>query len=156
MSGVFSQLASQPGFFDKQTGSGQMPTAVDLAFGGWGGAPVDYSKMLSDVKAPDVRIPGMGGMGGGGGLGFNMGTANLALSGLGTIGSLWAAFEQNALAKKQFNYTKQLSDTNLANQIQSYNTALADKARSRAVMEGQSQESADAWVDKNKMTGMRG
>lgn len=102
---------------------------------------------------------GMGGLdnlaasiGNQGKFGLNVPTIGLALQGLGTIGSLWAGFKQLGLANKQFEYTKKITDTNLDNSIKSYNTSLADRARSRAFTEGRSQDEADSYVEKNKMT----
>lgn len=84
-------------------------------------------------------------------LGLNLNTANLALSGLQTIGNLFAAFQAQKLAKQQFNYTKKVTDTNLANQIQSYNTALSDRINSRYYVEGKSPDQAQAYLDVNKL-----
>jgi hypothetical protein len=108
----------------------------------------------------DFKAPGMGSsidnlaaqIGNQGKLGFNVPTVNMALQGIGTIGSLWAGFKQLGLAKEKFNYEKGVTDTNLANSIKSYNTALEDRARSRAFTEGRSQDEANAYVEKNKMT----
>ncbi|MCR5943475.1 hypothetical protein FG152_22085 [Ochrobactrum sp. XJ1] len=93
--------------------------------------------------------PGTAGTGSG--LGFNMGTLNVALQGLSTIGSLWQAWEANKLAKEQFKTSKAFANANLANQIQSYNTALEDRSRSRAFTEGQSAEEAQSYIDKNRL-----
>lgn len=90
--------------------------------------------------------------GGAQGFGFNMPTAQLGLQGIMGLGNLFMGLQANRLAKDQFNFTKDMTNTNLNNQITSYNTALADRARSRAVIEGRDQASADAWVEKNKMT----
>jgi hypothetical protein len=84
------------------------------------------------------------------GLGMNIGTAQLALSGLNSIGNLWAAFEAKKLAEKQFNFNKSVTNTNLANSIQSYNTALEDRARSRGFTEGQSQQQIDSYIAANQ------
>lgn len=89
-------------------------------------------------------------------LGFNTGTANLALSGLQTIGNLFAAFQANKLAKQQFKYTKKVTDANLGNQIQSYNTALSDRINSRYVMEGKSPDQAQSYLDVNKLKSFGG
>lgn len=85
------------------------------------------------------------------GFGLNSGTLNMALGGLQTIGSLWAAWEANKLAKKQFKFQKEAWQTNMANQIQSYNTALADRARARAFTEGRSDEDAQRYIDENRL-----
>jgi hypothetical protein len=55
------------------------------------------------------------------------------------------------LAKKQFKFQKKMTETNLANQMKSYNTALADRARSRAVMEGQTEAEMNAYVNNNSL-----
>jgi hypothetical protein len=75
-----------------------------------------------------------------------LGIANAALGGLQTIGNIWSAWQANKLAKKQFKLTKNLSETNLLNSIKSYNTALFDRARSRAAMEGQTDAERDAYI----------
>lgn len=115
---------------------------------------------IADVDAYN-RIAGLtdlggGGLFGGGGAlgtgmnGFQLG--NLALSGIGTIGGLIGSLGSLSLAKKQFNLQKSFGETNLNNQITAYNTALDDKARSRAVVEGQSDAERDAYIEANKAT----
>lgn len=88
---------------------------------------------------------------GGGGM-SGMQIANAGLAGLQTLGALWGAWQQNKMAKKQFKFTKDVTNTNLANQIKSYNTALYDRARSRAVMESQSDAVRDAYVANNSLS----
>ena len=85
------------------------------------------------------------------GLGFNMGTAQLALGGLQTIGNLWGAFQANKMAKKQFKYTKEVTDTNLNNSIKSYNTALSDRINSRAVVNGLTQDQVNSYLSSNSL-----
>lgn len=131
-----------------------MPTVAQIA-------ALSPSGSMSDVSAVPSVIPGMGGAGSFGapaggvvpnqGLGFNVPTAQLALSGLSTIGNLWAAWQQAKLAKKQFNYTKDITETNLGNQIKTYNTTLADRVASRAKVEGMSSEQAQSYLDANKL-----
>ena len=72
------------------------------------------------------------------GIGFNVGTGQLALSGLGSLAGIWGANQQNKLAKEQFSLQKDLANTNLNNQIKSYNTTLEDRMNSRGVAEGRS------------------
>ena len=88
-------------------------------------------------------------------LGMNLGTGQLVLGGIGTIGNLWSAWQAQKLAKEQFNYQKDITDTNLANQIQSYNTALSDRMNSRGFMQGDSQSTIDQYIEENSMRDRR-
>lgn len=85
------------------------------------------------------------------GLGFNLGTGKLVLGGIQAIGNIWNAWEANKLAKEQFAYKKDVTEANLANQIQSYNTTLEDRIRSRSAMESTSQASATSYLDSHKL-----
>ena len=84
-------------------------------------------------------------------LGWNAPTIKMGLSGIGTLGNLWGAWQSNRLARDQLNFTKDVTNTNLNNQIQSYNTALEDRARARGVMEGQTTAETQAYIDKNRL-----
>ena len=90
-------------------------------------------------------------LGSGSGLGLNLDTLKLGLSGLSSIGNLYAALQANSLAKKQFDFTKTYANANMANQVQSYNTTLADRLNSRAKVEGTSAEDAAAEIAKNSL-----
>jgi len=131
-------------------GPGSMSTGIsspqDLMFGisGYGNSG-SMDQMMLDGVGKGVAAPGSG-------FGANLDTAKLALSGLGTIGNLWAAFQAQKLANKQFDFTKRITETNLANQVQSYNTTLEDRGRSRAFAEGQSAADAQSYIDKNRVT----
>lgn len=122
-----------------------------------GGSPVDIATSLKSFGTGD-RSEAFNNIdisttnkGPGTGLGANIGTAKLALSGLQTLGNLWAAWQSNKLAKKQFAFTKDVTTANLTNQIKSYNTTLADRGRSRAHTESQTPEQAAAYVNKNRL-----
>ena len=82
-------------------------------------------------------------------LGMNLGTGQLVLGSIGTLGNLWAAFQAQNLAKEQFEFQKGVTNTNLANQIQSYNTSLIDRINARSFMQGDSQETTDAYIAAN-------
>ena len=121
-------------------------------------APLAAPAIQNMATSPQALSSGAGAVTGGAaggassaGFGFNLPTAQLALGGIQTIGSLWNAFEANKLAKKQFAFQKDVTETNLRNQIQSYNTTLEDRSRSRAHTEGQSAETAQAYVDNNRL-----
>jgi hypothetical protein len=79
------------------------------------------------------------------------GGATLALGAIGTIGSLWNSFQQNKLAKQSIGLQKKAFETNLANQTQSYNTALEDRIRARYHTEGRSDKAADTYIERNKL-----
>ena len=108
------------------------------------------SSMVSPVA------PSMGGnMGPATGLGMNLGTGQLLLGGLGAIGNFWTAFQAQKQAKEQFNFQKGITNTNLANQIQSYNTTLSDKINSRIAQEGGDPSEAKTYIENNKLTDER-
>lgn len=88
-------------------------------------------------------------------LGMNLGTGQLVLGGIGTIGNLWSAWQAQKLAKEQFNYQKDITDTNLANQIQSYNTALSDRMNARGFVQGDSQSTIDQYIEENSLRDRR-
>ena len=88
-------------------------------------------------------------------LGMNLGTGQLVLGGIGSIGNLWSAWQAQKLAKEQFNYQKDITDTNLANQIQSYNTALSDRINSRGFIQGDSQSTIDQYIEENSLRDRR-
>ncbi len=93
--------------------------------------------------------------GGGGALGTGLSGLqlfNAGMGGLQTIGGLIGSLGSLSLARKSFNLQKDALNTNLTNQIQAYNTALEDRARSRAVVEGQSDQERDAYIAANKAT----
>ena len=102
------------------------------------------------------KLKGLGSIGGkdaglGTGLGMNVGTAQAGLAGLQAIMGFMGASKANKLANKQFKFTKDVTNTNLANQIQSYNTALTDRSNTRAVMEGRDQASSDRYIEQNRL-----
>jgi hypothetical protein len=96
--------------------------------------------------------PLTGGAGSFSGLGMNVPTFQLGLGALGSLANIYGGFQANKLAKDQLSFTKDITNTNLNNQVKSYNTALEDRARSRAVAEGRDQSSADAYIEKNKLS----
>jgi hypothetical protein len=146
--------------FKYGTGSGDMtgsigasnPTGSYLqsSAGGTGTGPTGGLASGIGSGSPTAAPGGFGT-----GLGWNIGTAQLALGGLETIGSLWNAWQANKLAKAQFNFQKNFANANLSNQIQSYNTALEDRSRSRAFTEGQDPATAQAYVDHNRLADRR-
>ncbi len=88
----------------------------------------------------------------GSGFGFNLGTGQLALQGLGALGNFMNAREAQKMARDQFDFAKSITNTNLNNSIQSYNTALSDRLRARGITEGTSESDVAAQIERNKLT----
>ena len=86
------------------------------------------------------------------GLGKNIGTGQLGLQGLNSLSGIWSGMKANKLGEQSFKLNKQMANTNLNNQLKSYNTALEDKGRARAQFEGQDAATAQAYIDKNRLT----
>lgn len=86
------------------------------------------------------------------GFGANIGTAQLGLQGLNSLSGIWSGMKANKLGEQSFKLNKQMANTNLNNQLKSYNTALEDKGRARAQFEGQDAATAQAYIDKNRLT----
>lgn len=104
--------------------------------------------------APVVTPPttGVGGVKAGGpGFFAQGGFGQFALGAIQTLGSLWNSYQQNKLAKESFKFQKEAYATNLANQEQSYNTALQDRINARYVTEGKSQSEADSYIKEHSL-----
>lgn len=84
-------------------------------------------------------------------LGMNVPTFQMGLQGLQGLGNLWGAWQSNRLARDQLDFTKRFATANLANQTQAYNTALEDRARARAAVEGQNAQQQQDYVDRNRL-----
>ena len=112
-----------------------------------------------------VQIPGTNGTGvmpqvggvnttgaySGGGFMDQIGGWSGISSGIQTLGNLYMAYQQNKLAKESLKFQKDSYKTNLANQSQTYNTALEDRIRSRYNTEGKSSSEADQYLEKNSL-----
>lgn len=78
---------------------------------------------------------------------------NTGFKGLATLGNLWGAFQGNKLARKQFSLASDAYNTNLTNQIKSYNTTLEERIKGRhPTNDVAAQAKADAYIAANKLT----
>lgn len=123
---------------------GYSPEAIGL-----GSTPMLGNWVLGDnAENPLLKASGNG-------LGWGdmkfMDKAKIGLDGLSTVAGLVMGLKQLSLANKQFNFQKQFATTNLANQVKSYNTALSDRLRSRAVMETGSTAGSDQAIAANSL-----
>lgn len=109
------------------------------------------------VTTPGMTAPQVPGTTGGGAVpqapGFfsRYGPAQFTLGAIQTLGSLWNSFQQNKMAKESMKFQKEAFATNLANQEQSYNTALEDRINARYVTEGRSQAEADSYIQEHSL-----
>lgn len=119
--------------------------------------------IMDTFNTPGIGVAGfnqgIGNFGGGFGqntnsspLGLNLGTLQGIVGGIGAIGNIWQSMQANRLARQQFSYMKDITETNLANQIKSYNTQIADRGRARGFTEGQTQEQIDDYVNSNSLS----
>jgi len=162
-----------------QTANASLPIGMaDIGNSGWntGGifTPAGTSSAIAGIGTAPLSLTGSGGIGANGMLtptamaefgmpklpGADTGSSSLntgqklgiGLQGLQTIGGLIGAFGSLGLARDQFNLQKDVLNTNLKNQIQSYNTSLEDKARSRGAVEGTSAADTQSYIDSHKAT----
>ena len=91
---------------------------------------------------------------------INLGDLATLGSGLMDLYGMWNQFSMANdaldLARDQFNFSKNFSSAQLNNQIDSYNTALADRARTRAYTETGNANAYNDWYDKNKLNSFKG
>ena len=147
----FGQNANQGlGANDFGFNTGILPTSsYDFGMGNTAGVSIP-TYGAGGFGMPSLQVPGS--TSGFGGIGFNMPTAQLGLSALGSLANLWGGFQANKLARDNFNFTKDITNTNLNNSIKSYNTNLEDRARARGAAEGQTADQIASYVDRNRMT----
>lgn len=117
----------------------RLEMAKQLGIGAYGAKISSPTDDPSFIGSPDT------------GFGWNLPTAALGVGAVGTLGNLYGGLKANKLAKQQFDFTKQAYQTNLANSIKSYNTALEDRVGSRMRAAGKSQEEIDAYLNKNRL-----
>lgn len=126
-------------------------TLADLQFGQGNGTGLflpGQTQQQQDIVPPNLQ----GNNNGATPIGPNIGTLGTAFSGMQALANLYGAFQGQKLARQQFDFTKDVTNTNLANQIKSYNTALEDRINSRAAYQGLSQDQVRDYLDRNSMS----
>jgi hypothetical protein len=120
-----------------------------------GGAPMGQvgGAGISDVTVQSPQVPQVGGMQGQQGSGFfsPQGGAGLILGGIQVLGNLWSSFQAHKMAKEQMAFAREQWDTNLANQTQTYNTALEDRIRGRYATGTRSEEQLQGEIDQHSL-----
>lgn len=84
--------------------------------------------------------------------GANMPTVQAGLGALTSLAGLFQGMQANKLARDQFRFTRDVTNTNLNNSITSYNTALSDRANARAKTQGDSDAERDSYVAANRLS----
>ena len=131
---------SGPSWLPATSGQGDM-SAIGSTLGSGGSGGGFMNSLMSFFGNRDGNMQGMG-----------MNYLGAGIQGLGAIGGLMQNRKAMKLAKDQFKFAKNFANTNLNNQIKSYNTALEDRANARAIMENRDQSSAQAYIDKHKLS----
>ena len=116
-----------------------------------------------------LKMPGAGGYNGmanwgvgsagnspGSGFGMNMPTFALGLQGLNSLGSLYMGAKSLDLANRQFSSAKNIADTNMRNQTQSYNDTLENKLRRIGSFNETSKEETEAEIARRKLPAYNG
>lgn len=94
---------------------------------------------------------------------FNTDNAQLGLGALQGISALLGAFggmnqnkmmkKQLGLARDQFNFQKDITNRNYANQLQAFNTALEDRINARASQENRPEGYVEDYLNKHRLQG---
>ena len=83
--------------------------------------------------------------------GLNFAALGDIAKGIGGFGSLYLGMKSNSQAEDALACQKKAYKTNLGNSISSYNMALEDRMRSRAVQQGDSSAETEAYIQKHKL-----
>lgn len=83
--------------------------------------------------------------------GLNLDNIGALASGIGSAANIYTALANLGMARDQFDFQKQAYNTNLANQTQSYNTALEDRIRARYSAQGGTAADVDAYLQKHSL-----
>lgn len=159
--GLGQQLAGMPGgqqmvpnVMQANTLSSLLAPQGGLGLNGTGMVPGLGSQLaaMPNQLAPDMfNVNNTGGFFGNGmGLGMNMPTLQAGLGGLNALGSLAMGFKSYGLMKDQHKLTKEVTNTNLNNSITAANGALEDRLRTRAQMNGDTDEQWKAEYEERK------
>lgn len=134
---------SDYGSFLSQDKNGQFNIGIPQSNAGTVSGSLGFSAESLLGKNPPGKDPS--------GWQFGGSKLNGALNGLQTIGQLWGAYQTNKMARKQLSFAKDAFETNVGNQIKTYNTSLSDRAHAREGLSGNSPEQVRAYIESNKL-----
>ena len=95
---------------------------------------------------PGTGIPETGG-------GINLAGLGSGLQGLAGLATAWAGLQGIKLGKDQLQFTKGVTNRNLANQAQTVNTNLEDRQQRRASASGAGYQSVADYMKRNQVNG---
>lgn len=144
---ILKSLSSYTGLGNSNSGGAQ---AFAAPTGDWSANGSTFGSDVGNSTTQGMQSANMSDNGSG--LGFNVGTGQLALGGIQSLAGIFNSMQANKLANQQFKFTKDVTNTNLNNSIKSYNTALSDRANSRYFTQNQSQSDADAYIAANRLS----
>ncbi len=126
--------------------------AMNVSMGQPAQAPTGPTN-LAGVGITDTSTVLNGGAQTGGNNNFwsSSGGAGMILGGVQVLGNLWSTYQQHKMAKEKMSFAREQWDTNLANQTQTYNTALEDRIRSRHAYSGADEGETDAYLEKHSL-----
>ena len=135
-----------PAWIPSISGQGNMSTIGSTLGSGLGNSGGGFMNSLKSFFGnSDGNMQGMG-----------MNYLGAGIQGLGAIGGLMQNRKAVKLAKDQFKFAKEFANTNLNNQIKTYNTALEDKINARATAmyrdPVERKAYADSFVEKHKLS----
>lgn len=147
MSYDLSRVSSQPGL-DVISGQPGYAQAIrnyqPMSFG------IDANVMNPNLMPGGVGSDIAGAMPGNG---LNFGQKlDLGLKGVGTVANLVLGLKQLSLANKQYGLQKRAFETNLTNQVRSYNDSMSDRLRARAVTETGNTNGVDQQIRERSLT----
>ena len=128
--------------------------ANNLQMGTLASAPTGANALPNATVAAPTQTPVSGAgaqTGGAGNFWSKDGGAGLVLGGIQVLGNLWNSYQSHKMAKEQMAFAREQWDTNLANQTQTYNTALADRIKGRYAVGERTDAEVQAEVDRNKL-----
>lgn len=104
------------------------------------------------VDSPTTpNVAGTGQTGGAGNFWSKDGGAGMILGGVQVLGNLWNSYQAHKMAKEQMSFAREQWNTNLANQTQTYNTALEDRIRGRYAQGTKTEAELQGEIDKHKL-----
>lgn len=148
MGDTLSNMWAGLGFGSSAPAAPAVPIATGFQIPSVGGQPPQQLGVMGTTPAATAPATGAWGQG----LGMNIGTGQLAVGGLTSLGNLWTGIQASSLAKDQLNFAKSIGNANLNNQMKTLNTRIEDRARARGVAEGQSQSQVDDYIARNSLT----